>query len=237
MKFKHLKNLAYDFFPSLSEHVEANSLFNQIDLLFHNLVTAKNENVFLEISKNVNKLNNNPSAEKIYPNAMKELNNLVSLGKAIILNPKEYALLLDEELESVSLEIAKIENSVEQRELRHLFVLNCFNCACVSLFATLDDNLSEDEKQKQYLIQQTKLNIVLQNDIQKDNEANYWYSLHWFIRGNKNNATFYLKKMISQKSRLSLLTEDENMLWIKNKLPTEFLLFVKEESENVLNKK
>lgn len=236
MDVKNLKNLSYTFFPELTEKFKAKESFNKIDLMFHDLVMSKTENEFLKTAKDVHKLNQDKANEKYYPNAMRELNNVVSLGEAIILNPKDYALLLDEELNKLFFEISKITNPQEQKELRKLLVLNSFNCACVSLFATLQEDLNEEDKQKQFLIQQTRLNIVIQNDIKKENEANYWYSLHWFIKGNKNNASFYLKKMISHKTNMAILTEDDNMLWIKNKLPKEFLSFIKEEYANIVKK-
>lgn len=236
MDVKNLKNLSYTFFPELTEKLKVKEIFNKIDVLFHDLVMSKTEDEFLKNAKEVHKLNRNKSIKTYYPNAIRELNNVVSLGEAIILNPKDYALLLDKELDILFLEISKIKNIEEQTELRSLFVLNSFNCACVSLFATLLPNLTEEEKQRQFSIQQTRLNIVLQNDIKKENEANYWYSLHWFIKGNKNNASFYLRKMINQKTKMAILTEEENMLWIKNKLPKEFLFFVKEEYKTLANK-
>ena len=61
----------------------------------------------------------------------------------------------------------KSKDLQEQKELRRLLVLNSFNCACVSLFASLTE-LTEEEKQKQFIIQQTRLNIVIQNDIKKE---------------------------------------------------------------------
>lgn len=233
MDVKNLKTLSYTFFPELTEKLKIKEIFNKIDVLFHDLVMSKSEDEFLTIAKKVHKLNLNQSINQYYPNAIRELNNVVSLGEAIIFNPKDYALLLDKELDILFIEISKVKNVEEQKELRRLFVLNSFNCACVSLFATLLPDLTEEEKQKQFAIQQTRLNIVLQNDIKKENEANYWYSLHWFIRGNKNNASFYLKKMINQKTKMAILTEEDNMLWVKNKLPKEFLTFVKKEYNNI----
>lgn len=236
MDVKNLKNLSYTFFPELTEKFKAKELFNKIDIMFHELVMSGTEEEFLKVAKEVHKLNQDKSNEKYYPNALRELNNVVSLGEAIIFNPKDYALLLDEELNKLFLEISKIKDLEEQKELRNLLVLNSFNCACVSLFATLQLDIKEEEKQQQFAIQQTRLNIVIQNDIKKENEANYWYSLHWFIKGNKNNAAFYLKKMINQKTKMAILTEEENMLWIKNKLPKEFLSFVQEEYANIAKK-
>lgn len=236
MNVKNLKNLSYVFFPELMEKFKVKEIFNKIDIMFHDLVMAKTEEEFLSIAKQVHILNKQEWIGKYYPNAIRELNNVVSLGEAIIFNPKEYALLLDKELNVLFEEISKIKNIQQQNDLRGLFVLNSFNCACVSLFATLLPNLTEEEKAEQFLIQQTRLNIVLQNDIQKENEANYWYSLHWFIKGNKNNAAFYLKKMINQKTKMAILTEEENMLWIKNKLPKDFLSFVIEQYNNLSKK-
>lgn len=235
MDVKNLKNLSYSFFPDLTEKFKAKEIFNKIDLLFHDLVMSKTEEDFLKIAKEVHRLKQDKINEKYYPNALRELNNVVSLGEAIIFNPKDYALLLDKELNILFEEISKVKDLQEQKELRRLLVLNSFNCACVSLFASLTE-LTEEEKQKQFIIQQTRLNIVIQNDIKKENEANYWYSLHWFIKGNKNNAAFYLKKMINQKTKMAILTEEENMLWIKNKLPKEFLTFVQEEYSNIARK-
>lgn len=232
MKFKNIKNLANNFFPDLIKQSKVYGLYSKIDLLFHDLVMAETEQEFLKIAQEVHKVNNEETVKEYYPNALRELNNLVALGEAIILNPKDYAIILNEELNKISEEIAKITDLEEQNELRKLLVFNSFNCACVSIFATLN-NLSEKEKEEQYNIQQSRLNIVLQNDIKKENEANYWYSLHWFIRGNKNNATFYLKKMINQKAKLAILTEEDNMLWIKNKLPKDFLEFVQVEYQNI----
>lgn len=232
MKFKNIKNLANNFFPDLIKQSKVYGLYSKIDLLFHDLVMAETEQEFLKIAQEVHKVNNEETVKEYYPNALRELNNLVALGEAIILNPKDYAIILNEELNKISEEIAKITDLEEQNELRKLLVFNSFNCACVSIFATLN-NLSEKEKEEQYNIQQSRLNIVLQNDIKKENEANYWYSLHWFIRGNKNNATFYLKKMINQKVKLAILTEQDNMLWIKNKLPKDFLEFVQVEYQNI----
>lgn len=236
MKVKNLKNLSYICFPELMEKFRAKEIFNNINGMFHDLVMAKTEEQFLHIAKKVHILNNDEWIEKYYPNAIRELNNVVSLGEAIIFNPKDYALLLDKELDDLFEEISKVKDINEQNDLRGLFVLNSFNCACVSLFAILLPGLSEEEKEKQFLIQQTRLNIVLQNDIKKENEANYWYSLHWFIKGNKNNAAFYLKKMITQKTKMAILTEEENMLWMKNKLPKEFLEFVQEQYNNLSKK-
>lgn len=233
MNVKNFKKLPYKFFPELTESFKAKDSFNKINLMFHNLVMSKNENSFLKNSKSVNKLNQDKVSKKYYPNAIRELNNVVSLGEAIIFNPKDYALLMDYELDNLFVEIGKVTNYEEQKKLRKLLVLNSFNCACVSLFATLKKDLTEEETQKQYLIQKTRLNIVIQNDINKENEANYWYSLHWYIKGNKNNASFYLKKMINQKTNMAILTEDESMLWIKNKLPQEFLSFIKEEYSKI----
>lgn len=232
MKFKNIKNLATNFFPDLIRQSKLYGFYSKIDLLFHDLVMSETEQDFLKIAQEVHKVNNEEVIREYYPNALRELNNLVALGEAIILNPKDYAIMLDKELNKISEEIAKIKSLEEQNELRKLLVFNSFNCACVSIFATLTD-LNESEKEVQYNIQQSRLNIVIQNDIKKENEANYWYSLHWFIRGNKNNASFYLKKMINQKSKLAILTEEDNMLWIKNKLPKEFLEFVQTEYQNI----
>lgn len=237
MNVKNLKNLSYNFFPELMEKLLGKKLFNKIDMLFHNLVMSKTEEEFLKNAKKVHRLNKNKSIKKYYPNAIRELNNVVSLGEAIIFNPKEYALLLDKELDVLFSDISKIKQINEQNELRNLFVLNSFNCACVSLFAILKGDLTEEEKEIQFTIQKTRLNIVLQNDIKKENEANYWYSLHWFMKGNKNNALFYLKKMIHQKTRMAILTEEDNMLWMKNKLPEDFILFVKEEYNKIEKRK
>lgn len=236
MNIKNLKNLSYTFFPELTENFKAKESFNKIDLMFHDLVMSKTEIEFLRMIKEVNKLNQDKLNEKYYPNAMRELNNVVSLGEAIIFNPKDYALLLDKELNDLFIEISQVSDLESQKVLRGLLVLNSFNCACVSLFATIKEDLTKDEKDKQFLIQQTRLNIVIQNDIKKENEANYWYSLHWFLRGNTNNASFYLKKMINQKTNMAILTDEDNMLWIKNKLPKEFLSFVKEQYTNIEKK-
>lgn len=236
MKFKNIKNLANNFFPDLIRQSKAYGFYSKIDLLFHDLVMSETEQDFLKIAQEVHKVNNEGVVKEYYPNALRELNNLVALGEAIILNPKDYAIMLDKELNKISEEIAKVQNLNEQNELRKLLVFNSFNCACVSIFATLSD-LSEKEKEEQYNIQQSRLNIVLQNDIKKENEANYWYSLHWYIRGNKNNSTFYLKKMINQKAKLAILTEQDNMLWIKNKLPKDFLEFVQTEYKNIAKNK
>lgn len=236
MDVRNLKNLSYTFFPELTENFKAKEAFNKIDLIFHKLVMSETEEKFLKIAKEVHKISRNKTNKKYYPNALRELNNVVALGEAIIFNPKDYALLLDQELNKLFVEISKVINHEEQTQLVNLLVLNSFNCACVSLFAIIENNLNEEEKQKQFLIQQTRLNLVIQNDIKKENEANYWYSLHWFLKGNKNNAAFYLKKMVMHKTKMAILTEDDNMLWMKNKLPKEFLSFVKEEYIAIKNK-
>lgn len=91
---------------------------------------AETEQEFLKIAQEVHKVNNEETVKEYYPNALRELNNLVALGEAIILNPKDYAIILNEELNKISEEIAKITDLEEQNELRKLLVFNSFNCVC-----------------------------------------------------------------------------------------------------------
>lgn len=232
MNINKFINISSSFFPELIKISKLREVASQIELIFHNMVIAKTEDKFLKIAKKAKKLK-----EYIfyYPNAIKQLNNVASLGEAIILNPNEYSLLMDKELEILFTEVSQIKNIEEQNELRKLFVLNNFNCACVSIFAVLNKDLNTKQIENQLSIQQKRLNIVIQSELNEDNDINYWYCLHWFIKGNKKNAIFFLKKMLKTQQEPLMLVDDNHMLWIKNKLPQEFLVFIKNEYEIQIN--
>ena len=89
--------------------------------------------------------------------------------------------------------------------------------------------LSYEEKNELLILQKERLNVALQNSPDLKQEINYWYALHCFLKNEKENARFFLKKTIKNKKQIENISWllDDSKNWLKNKLPSDFLSFVK----------
>jgi hypothetical protein len=226
MSYLFFKNVAKKNFPILTGIENDFSVYDNITELFHKIVIATNDDEVLSLIKKYKKykFKSKSKNNELFLTAFEACDSLITIGEAILKDANNYAKKLNLKTEKQENQLLKIRNSQEKFFLQKEIIKNSLNCACVSLFAILKNDLTDNEKNIHFAIQQNRLNVAIQNDF--GNQVNYWYSLHWFLRGNVKNATFYLNNLLNGETDKDILLDKNYLIWIKNKLPNDFINFI-----------
>lgn len=214
------------FLASNYEILEHNVLQSKVYYFLHNILNAPTEKDFIHFSKKFSLFKYYHSIDKKEINT-NELNNIISLGKAIIFNPLEYSNLINNDLNHItehSIKMFKNTSYNQINELNNLIANNSYNCAIVSIFSILKNDLSEDEKLNQFNIQDVRFKIFIQNNLFNDYDIYYWYALHWYLKNNLKNCEFYLKQYQKHSLKIHFFHQDNYLSWLKKYIPVNFEL-------------
>lgn len=211
MKTNAFKKIAYKFFPSLEINERRYITYHKILEVFTKIHYVTTEEKVLNLITQYKQIKNNILSEdqKIFNKILSNLDDIVDFTKGIITDPINFAITLDKKIDIIKPQGLSTNNLSLQ-------------CACASIIGVLTKELTLEEKQEQFLIQQLRLNVALNG--QETNVVNYWYSLHWYLRNNKKNAQVFLSKLLQnpKKADLELILDQEVYPWLKEKIPQEF---------------
>lgn len=228
MKKKKFIKIAQYFLPELIEQLRKNEITKQLVNIFHEINVIKSDNEVKELNNIYESIivQLNESDYIYFHLLLQSVKDLILFTNALIDSPIKYA-------NELNMKLKKSHEGVDDNTFPQL----SFQCACASIIGLLTVTLTSEEKENQLILQQKRLNIALQNEWHDKNAVNYWYALHFYIKGNESNVNFFINNLLikSNQSDRDLIIDDKMFPWIKNKIPLKFKEKLKLEYENWVN--
>lgn len=229
MNLLSFKKISSYYFPTLVEKSHSYGIYNNIISFFNSIAVANNDNEILTIAENFSKFEqmlHNDEKEQ-YEEPLKSVKQVLNLSVALIKEPLEVAFNLD----------TKIDILIKQQDIH--IPKYALQCAILSIIGIIiNPNISENIKQKHFAIQQKYLNLAIQTNWDDRNSVNYWYALHYYIKGSHKNSVFFINSLLKEvnKYEKDLMIDKSMAPWLRDKIPKEFHDFVYEQYHDWLKK-
>ena len=151
----------------------------------------------------------------------------LKVAQCLDTTPASFSMDLDQALNQLEKpeSMKTLHSEAEKKELMENIVCpNSLYSAMGSLIYQATHKLTDKEKQEHAIIQQTRLNVALNHEWEDQNSVNYWYALHYFLKEDKDNTRFFIRKCLENASLrdLEMIAEPSHKVWIKKQLPSEF---------------